>query len=188
MTNDEFIEQLRLRFKDCNETCLIDIKMYVERIVDKKELLQYIINEYEFSTFPKLAWIRKLAYKYGIAEEKAKSKYVYYYKCLICGSYYNLKSRGCLKCRKITESIIIKSKEYPADMYYGKPNCFECKKWHVNISGANCRFWGKSEAMTDGQKLNCINCACSDCCSEEKETTFVKIRLPNKKFVRENGK
>lgn len=172
MTNEEFINGLTRRYSDYNDITLMDINAYIKYVADKDELLKAIIDNYAYQKAPNVAAIRKIARDSNIGEQKRGSKYLLFNRCRVCNTPYSFKGRGCPKCKKMTDIIVVKALEFPEGMIFTKPDCFCCESFDKKPLGSVCEHWGRDIPLTPQDRKMCRDCTCSKCCSDEKKNNI----------------
>lgn len=141
---------------------LRELKNYTETQQD--DIFQHIIRNNTYTPMlPNLfATIKELK----IQGKSSPSKYKYYYRCNVCRIGYNMKSRGCPKCKKQTPHTVCGSeRSYPADILFMQEDCYRCTKYHDKLVSAVCEHFGKDAPIDSSSIQMCASCECRECCT-----------------------
>lgn len=84
------------------------------------------------------------------------------FQCRTCKTLYAIESRGCPKCKKITDTKTVVS-HFPFDFIQLQEDCYKCP-WGLdyrNEVGPTCADYGTGRVIE-----LCATCKCRECCEE----------------------
>jgi hypothetical protein len=165
VTADDMVRNIMMRHpsKNNNGAIVGDLKEFFSKLSsdNRERLLEYYKSHYEKESMPRISFFRKASHELNIGFGKKQN---YVFKCDVCGAKYSRVSKGCPKCRSMTDVYILEYDNYPQDTIKVQEACFMCGIYSQYAIGPVCEYYGK----TPDNPTICKDCQCRECCHDER--------------------